>query len=516
MEDVANAERVAIVAVHGVASHPRYEFQDQVAADLCARLNERDGAEAYGLAVINPRGVLEPGQDDPLPTTTRVLRKGDDFADPKATFYDVIEAYWSPIDKGATNWFLVLQWILQSVFAPFNTTARIRAPFWKQFFDYSFIGGALVLAFVLFGLSITAVWLSAIQVLTITGLMTHSSVGEALTVLNANAAAPGGARVKIVVWLLVGIVGAFLVGQALAAIVKTWMQRGALRDNRAAIWHRALAIGILVVLGGVLIYLMAVAKFPRGSMGWSGIGLLVGIFLAFQIGYALLIDFIVGFFGDVQVYTTRDENDAKFYALRDAILDTAVTAILRAVTPARNGGYHYDRVIVLSHSLGGTIATDAITRLKQACEQGALDAAAYGKVRAFVMLGSSLEKTRYFFNVAGTTPSVSYEEWRGKAFEKIFSADESLLEQESASTIFWANYWYFQDPICNEISSYADVCRNEEGSRHMTPLHPLIHSDYLDDPWVWFSSKDGSHLGLLDIVAPVRQRVIPSAVEGLA
>lgn len=498
------SERVAIVAVHGVASHPRYEFQDQVAGDLCARLNQRDGGPTWELSVINPRGVLEPGQDDPLPTTTRVLRAGDDYLKPKQTFYDVIEAYWSPIDKGATNWFLVLMWILNSVFAPFNTTARIEAPFRKQFFDYGFIGGALVIAFALFAISITAVWLTSIQVLTITGLMTHSSVGEAITVLNANASAPGGARIKIVVWLLVGIVGAFLVGQAVAAIVKTWVQRKSLLDNPAAIWHRALAVGILVVVGGLLIFAMAVAKFPKGSMGWFGVALLVGIFLAFQIGYALLIDFIVGFFGDVQIYTERDENDSKFYGMRDAIMDTAVTAIMRAVTPARNGGYDYDRVIVLSHSLGGTIATDAITRLKQACEQGALEAEQFALVRAFAMLGSSLEKTRYFFNVAGTTPSVSYEEWRGKAFDKIFSDDKSVLTKKAGSPIFWVNYWYFQDPICNEIRSYKDICRNEKGNRRASLLHPLIHSDYLDDTWVWFSSKDGSHLGLLDIIAPAK------------
>lgn len=467
------------------------------------RLNEREGKKAWTLEVVNPRGVLGPDEDDPLPTTSRVRRVGDDLADPKQSFFDVIEAYWSPIDKGATNWLSVLMWILNAVFAPFNTAARVEAPFAKQFFDYGFIGGALVLAFVLFGVSITAVWLSGVHVLTITGLMTGSTLGQAITVLNANASAPGGARIKIVVWLLVGIVGAFMVGQALEAILKTWVQRKALQKNPAAIWHRALAIGLLVVIGGALIYAMAVAKFPKGSMGWPGVGLLIGIFLAFQIGYALLIGFIVGFFGDVQIYTTRDENDARFYGMRDAIMDTAVTAIMRAVTPERNGGYDYDRVIVLSHSLGGTIATDAVTRLKQACEQGALDPDRFALVRAFAMLGSSLEKTRYFFDVGGTTPSMSYEEWRGKAFEKLFSSDESLLAKKAGSRIFWANYWYFQDPICNEIRSYKDVCRNEKGHRHMTFLHPLIHSEYLDDPWVWFSSKDGSHLGLLDIIAPV-------------
>jgi hypothetical protein len=150
--------------------------------------------------------------------------------------------------------------------------------------------------------------------------------------------------------------------------------------------------------------------------------------------------------------------------------------------------------------LGATIATDALARLKQGSEQGSLTAEEFGRIRAFVMLGSSLEKTRYFFDVAGSTPSLSYEEWRGKAYEKLFGDDPELITAPPHAKIFWANYWYFQDPICNEIRSYEKFCRNEEGSRHVTPLHPLLHSDYLDDPWFWFSDGDG-HLGALDIIA---------------
>jgi hypothetical protein len=502
MENLNGPQRVALVVVHGVASHPRYEFQDQVAGELCKRLNERENAQNWVLDVVNPENVLEPAQDDPRPTITRVRQADDDPIMPQKNHYEVSEAYWSPIDKGATNWFWVVQWILRTVFAPFNTVARVRASFSKQVFDYGYIGGALVIAFGLFIVSLAFAWISLVNVLTITGLIEHSSAGEALRILNSNASAPGGAHVLIVVWLVVGIVGAFLLGQAFSAIFKTWQQRKALLRHPESIWHRVLSISILVVIGAALVYGMAVAKFPNGSMGWSGVTFLVIVFLAFQIGRALLIDFIVGFFGDVQIYTTRDENDAKFYDLRDGILDTAVTAIIRAVSPRVNGGRRYDRVIVLAHSLGSTIATDALARVKQICEQGALTQEEFSRIRAFIMLGASLEKTRYFFEVAGATPSESYEEWRGKAYEKIFDDDPSLLTAAPGSKIFWANYWYFQDPICNEVRSYEEICRNERGNRAITPLHPMLHSDYLDDPWFWFSSKDSVHLGALDVIAP--------------
>lgn len=492
-------ERVAVVCVHGVAPHPRYEFQDQVAGDLRARLNERDGSEAWVLDVVNPEHVLKPGEDDPRPTITRLRRKSDHGATPQHTAYDVTEAYWSPLDKDATNSFWVVLWILRTVFAPFNTVARVQATFWKQFFDYTFIGSALVISFGLFAVSLIALWNSFVGVLAITGLIRQASVGETLNVLNSSVAEPVfGRPVAVVLWLLAGILGAFLVGQALAAIFKTWQQRKELWQNRISIWHRVFPIAFLTLLGSALIYGMAVAHFAHGQMGWTGVGLLVLIFVAFQIGRALLVNFIVEFFGDVQIYTTRDENDARFFGLRDAIMDTAVTAIMRAVSPRLNGGQAYDRVVVIAHSLGTTIATDALTRLKQACEQGALSAEEFGRVRAFIMLGSSLEKTRYFFDVAGKAASVSSEAWHGGAYEQIFDDNPALIGGSHAEKIFWANYWYFQDPICNEVQTYADVCRNERGHRFITPWHPMLHSDYLDDPWFWLS--EGDHLGALDII----------------
>lgn len=508
MARVDDAERVAIVAVHGVAPHPRYEFQDQVSGLLCRRLNERDGEGAWTVDVIDPSNVLPKGEDDPLPTISRVRRCDDDKHAPMRTHYDVTEAYWSPIDKGATNWFWVVQWIFRTVFAPFNTVARIKASIGKQIFDYTFIGTALVAAFALFFLSLTGVWLSFVRVLSITGLFKNGSIGAAVTVLNSNAAEPTtGVPIKIGVWLIVGIIGAFLVGQALAAIFKTYLQRKALLKNPVSIVHRALAIGVITVIGVGLIWRMATVKFPHGSLGWDGVGLLVLIFLAFQIGRALLIDFIVGFFGDVQVYTTRDENDSKFYGMRDQIMDTAVTAIMRAVSPPLNGGHRYDRVVVLGHSLGATIATDAISRIAQVCEQGSLTREEFNRIRSFVMLGSPLEKTQYFFDVAGVTPSVSFQAWRGPVYFKLFGAEPSLISADPGSKIFWINYWYFQDPICDEIVTYSDVCRNEQGKRHITLTDPLIHSDYLNDPWFWFSSDD--HVGALDVITRCEPAIAP-------
>jgi hypothetical protein len=506
VEDVSGSEHVALVVVHGVAPHPRYEFQDQCAMGLRDHLNEREkSGVSWMVEVVNPRDVLEPGTDDPKPTISRVRRSGDDPNAPNASTFDVMEAYWSPIDKGHTNAFKVVTWILKTVFVPLNTTARIRAPWQKLLFDYAFIGGALFVAFALFALSISAVWLSFVRTVEVTGILEPSSAGAVIGRLNANAAAPGGVPIKIVVWLLVGIVGAFLIGQAFSALWKTWQQREELADNPGAIPHRVQAIAVLALVGGALVYAMAEAHLPNGHMGWLGVLLLVVIFIAYQIGRGLVVDFILGFFGDVEIYSTRDENNSTFYRLREQILDVVVGTIMRAVAPRLNGGHRYDRVIVLSHSLGATIATDALTRLYQLVPQGAIAPEEFGRIRGFIMLGSSLEKTKYFFDVAGAQPTVSFERWRSRAYEQIFSADPAMLFGRHDDPIFWINYWYFEDPICNEITSYRNVCRNEQGKVHMTLTSPVIHSEYLADEWVWRSSE--GHLGILDIIAGSKQLV---------
>ncbi len=519
MEDLT-AQRVAVVCVHGVAPHPRYEFQDQVSGLLCAHLNEVSGApDSWVVDVVNPGNVLKHGSDEPQPTISRVRRSSDKEPEPGDSFFDVIEAYWSPISKGGTNWLWVVNWILKVVFVPLNTTASYNASWQKQFFDYGYIGGALALSFLLFLVSLGALWQSFVRVLTVTGLIKTTTANDIINTLNTSANVPGFVPIKIGAWLFVGIIGGFLIGQALSAIWKLIVQRRALRHNPKAIWHRVIAIVVLVALGGACVSAMAIVKFPNGALGWQGVLFLILIFVAFQLGYALLIGFMVGFFGDVEIYTTRDENDSRFYGMRDRILDVTVEAMMRAISPQLNGGRRYDRVIVLAHSLGATIAMDALTRLYQLSLQGAVTKEEFDRIRAFITAGSSLEKTRYFFDVSGATPSASFEHWRNDAYGAIFTRSPKVLDRPNGHGIVWVNYWYFQDPLCNEIRSYRSyvnpsetewtdgtggraICWNERGHKHITLTHWLLHSDYLNDPWFWQSSKrkGKDHIGALDII----------------
>lgn len=521
------ARRIGIVGIHGVSPHSRYDFQDQVSEILADRMNQ-GGGEPWVIDVVNPlQGDAD--VDDPLPTISRLRRRDDAPEHPQHDTIDVIEAYWSPIDKGKARWYGVLQWILRAVFTPLNTTARVSASWQKQVFDYTYIGGAVVLAFGLFGISLSAVWQSMSNLLEITGVFNEGSPAQTIHALNQNVATTAGVPIKIVVWLAIGIVGAYLVSQALNGIAHTISQAKYLLADRAAFWHRALAITVITAIGASMIVQMALIQFPHGELGWRGVAFLVLIFIAYNLGHALLRDFLTGFFGDVQIYCTHDEN-SELFDLRHRIIDEAVHTIRRALCPELNGGIAYDAVIVLAHSLGATIGMDAIVQLYQLCEQGVVSDEAFARLRAFVTLGSPLEKTRYFFDVSARSHTMNFGQWRNDLYGSLFTDDISLLAQpnQRPHAIYWVNYWYFQDPIANEITSFRAVqrdrgseegvrgvrdarargdsrtiCHNERGSKGMSLTHPLLHGDYLYDAWCWFGDGN-AHIGMLDIINRVQ------------
>ena len=283
---------------------------------------------------------------------------------------------------------------------------------------------------------------------------------------------------------------------------------------------------------------------PGGpSMGWWALGFALAA-LSFEIGRAILESFITDFFGDVQIYTTHDEN-SEFYALREKILDLVAQTIggMTAATAA-DGHSPYQRVHVLAHSLGSTIAMDALMRLYDLKEQGLYDSADFSRIRSFVTFGSSLEKTKYFFDIANPSQSLSYVQWRNDAYGVLFADRKETLDYANGANegIFWVNYWYFKDPVANAIDSYrsflvpgdslgqgaeirasvqqatkgdADdavgriICLNE---RHPGIINPFVgrfipHGDYLTDDWFWGGSED---FGTLKIVMSRDAAVAPA------
>lgn len=570
--------RTGIVAVHGVTPQPRYGFQDDVARRLMGALNDREGIGVWSMGVVLPKPstVSEP---DPSPsdiaTISRVYQSKDSIENPKGDCFDVHEAYWSPIDKGKTNAVSIGYWLLRTLFLPINDTARFIEAQRKIFFDISYVVVAAVLAAtLLIGSAMLAV--NAIQsaasiastckpapdvsthgtfeaTLTKKTATTRSGIGSfsvalptctppdapswnpisalsaALKPLTLVGSLPGVGRVVLVL----GAIGGFVLAQALRAMISFFanLPRLSVQDpvQRTS---RIRVVGALFVLGAALLVPLWRVPMPSGqALGAVG-GLVVGAALLFQGARLVLGGFFVAFLGDVQIYTTRDQN-SDFYALREQILEVVASKI-RYVLATSPSGVSYDRVHVLAHSLGSSVAMDAILRLSNRRSEDPALAVAWGKMRSFVSFGTSLEKAKYFFNAWSPTPSQGWMQWSDAVYGSLFTRDRNALLGGTASGIYWLNCWYFTDFVADEIGTYRSYGRAGRppsdslvGRAHARALArrtnlvyagrlvaenrttrgPLIprgwcvqtHTHYLDHDWFW--KKDGpGDIGALDVL----------------
>lgn len=436
---------------------------------------------------------------------------------PAQDFFDVHEAYWSPIDKGKTTPKSVLQWLLTTVFLPINDTARYYERRSKVAWDVGFLLCAMLLGVACFALFL----LAAAWALGATRLENGNawSVPDALGVLAQPLKFIAGLDLGTIALLVVGLVGAYLAAQVIRAI---WSLLHNLRYLSASdplqLSSRLFAIGVLVVLAAAGILTCMFVPTHGHQLRVPGIILVVAVF-AFQSGQALLLWFITNFFGDVQIYTTRDEN-SEFFALREQIL-ALVTQTIISVASDSPSGQPYDRVHILAHSLGTTISMDALLRIYNAQKAGSVDESAWQRIRSFVTFGTSLEKTKYFFNAWSPTQSQAFEEWQDDLYGPIFTADPAALTPASQTHgVYWLNRWYFSDFVADQIGSYrsfvlpdeppstrsanreaalkhaktdgvavagrlvaANCCRF--GDFNPLRLHFVTHGDYLGDQ-VWF------------------------------
>ena len=474
---------------------------------------------------------------DESPTIVRLYQKQDaDIENPQHTFFDVREAYWSPLDKGKTNVVSVLSWLLRTVFAPLNDTARYVERPQKAAWDIVFIGGAIVLGLLAFVFALLiALWsLATIACLNGGGGSAKciyaggilSQLFASLQLLFDPKAFLGALNAHELAAFALGIVSLFLLFEALRATISLFKNLRRLSSDAWRVGSRAIVIAALLILGVAGLWgAVGLSRVGGSALTVAIVGLALGV-LATYTGRALLVSFIVQFFGDVQIYTTRDEN-SEYFVLRAAIIARVKEVILEALLAT--GAVEYDRVYVYAHSLGSTIALDAILHLYQQVRSGQLQRETFEKIRGFVTFGTALEKTKYFFDATNPTLSQEYEQWRGDLYGPLFTKEPDVLAYPNAgSVIFWLNCWYFSDPVADELGSYRSfvpagqppsvgpACRARalaeakgRGVRGRLvalnrtrfgsfPSHLVTHGDYLGDSWFWRSTGDGD-VGAVDV-----------------
>jgi hypothetical protein len=561
--------KIAIVAVHGVIPQIRHGFQDEVAATLCDALNKQHNGKTWAMTVVLPRNRTSDASD--IPTIARVHVATDAADAPQEDFFDVHEAFWSPIDKGKTTLPKVLTWLLTTVFLPFNDFASYRERPGKVCWDICYIGTAIAIG-------ITALVLAA--------LMSGEAMRDVVCLVSPNPAlklqiscqhlhllhaykhifdraawqrafSTLAAMIafvlsplkvldllqpKAIVGLISGVIGAYLAWQVMRATtfivtnVVQFLQRDPVQLISRAIWTVFLAAfaSLFLVIDGKMIP-------PPSDSHWSFVGIYLVLSVGlFNFGRSYLTWFVVNFFGDVQIYTTRDQN-SEFFSLREQILEKVVNVILDVVANAP-AGIPYDRVYILAHSLGSTISMDAILRLydmKSASvglRKPPLSELDWNRIRGFITFGTSLEKTKYFFNVWNATPSQDWEQWNAAIYGSVFTAESFALSKPSGSLgIYWHNNWFFSDFVSDRICTYRSFLRPGEpvwknpaamaslkgnGSAFIGrlvafnrgrfgpfPRSLQTHTKYLESYWFWHPALPGD-IGVID--------VLTSGVVGIA
>jgi hypothetical protein len=512
--------KVAIIAIHGIGPQQRYVMQDNVAEQLAKHLEKRVGG-TWTRSVFYPKVNQQRDAAQSYASALRVAQQ-DGQAGPS---FDVYEAYWSPIDKGKTNVRTVFGWLLKTLFVPLSTTARMPATFWKLVYDGAYTAIAMILTL---GLFVGAVWLTVTgYVILAPGRVEPVKMPSFVSAMWTAATDPmqifKGFKPQYVFAIVLAFIAMYLLLQFAIAAWHWWTEppdRDALHHirERAYTWWRIVSAVALVVLAIVFGY-FAVRLMDAGPhVLWALAAVVIGA-SALRAALALANDFFVNRIGDVQIYTSRDWN-SDLHALREKITETVqqtIQQVLDSRESDRDDTPKYERVYILAHSLGSTIAMDALIRLHQLQEGGTISEDLWQRIRGFITFGTALEKTKFFFDLARPSLSQSYDQWRGKVYGHLFTKDQKALTS-ATHQIYWTNYWYFDDLVANEIRTYRDGSVSEEeriagdpaeicvNVQLRSPAKPWVHSAYLTDNAFWAGSIAGSRPSLLDILLAKDER----------
>lgn len=172
--------------------------------------------------------------------------------------------------------------------------------------------------------------------------------------------------------------------------------------------------------------------------------------LSLVLSAAGLTRFIKVYLGDVQFWCTYEETDEK-HVKRSAILAQATNLLEHVLAHDRCA-----RVVVVAHSLGTAIATDALLQLGRHNRARKTDNPMSGplpleKIVAFVTMGSPVDKIHYFFE--------SYRSAYHRYIRVVEGIRGDITEIPFAKNrrphIHWINFWDRADLVSGALETPA-------------------------------------------------------------
>jgi hypothetical protein len=166
---------------------------------------------------------------------------------------------------------------------------------------------------------------------------------------------------------------------------------------------------------------------------------------------------IVGYIGDIAIYTTMDEK-SRYYQMRQKILAES-QALLEQILADPD----YDRVIMAGHSLGSVIAYDTLNLLNLRANLGVPLPLQKFNDGGLITFGSPLDKIAFFFREhAERNQSLRRQIM---AHLHSFKARPLTVQREPVTlanpiqpkldAMPWANYYDEQDPVSGHLDFYA-------------------------------------------------------------
>ncbi|QWG20332.1 hypothetical protein KMZ68_11090 [Bradyrhizobium sediminis] len=249
----------------------------------------------------------------------------------------------------------------------------------------------------------------------------------------------------------------------LEALARAWYAAYRFEELRNAAILAIMALALVLLAGatlfGVLIVLQSMLAFrPLADVltqldaplkaDWKTV-IAIAASLAGLVGIGR---FLTDYLGDVEAWATYEETDIKHMA-RNKVLDQSLELLTHVL-----GDPACERVTVVAHSLGTSVAHDALlalTRRNRAFkpEDPIAGPVPMNKIEHFVTMGSPIDKIEYFFE-SYSSPSHRYkrvvEALRGDIGAPPFTRNRHPY-------IHWINFWDQGDAISGALHSPASA-----------------------------------------------------------
>jgi hypothetical protein len=470
-------KHTSVVYFHGMGSQRRYEEISRL-IDCLDKYAYRHQEEVGRLAEIKtrlepPRGACK--KDVAYIEAVRLFERPA----PRVRFY---EAYWAPLTAGGVPSLQVLRWLLKQLPHPLTalrTPWRLRARLRRA--------------------SLHALW-SKLSTGRQAALFSHDDFISLLIRYdefegpNAWRNFPNGDFRQFLSFLAQGkdksVEGAddkANIGAKKAGII-----------NLARKWHRfyitrellyafvLLTLGLTALLavalvGSVVVLLMKLLASKLGSDLLSSANTLLApttrnvtsvlLALASLLG---INRFLRDFLGDVQVWATYEETDEK-YQKRSEILEASQDLLKHVLLDES-----CDRIVVVAHSLGTTVALDSLLQLGRYNRAHAADALPLEKFDQFITMGSPVDKVHYFFE----SEQGKYHRYNRVVEEIRGDIGTTPFAKNRKPHIHWINFWDRADVVSDPLETPTNrtlvslVVDNVEVSSLGFPMPAQSHSAY--------------------------------------